>query len=81
MIAANDADLFGTPLGRVLDNTKSGAGRFQMRDQPRVTVVRQVAERIFVLYLGEIIEQGPAENAIGRPKHPYTKRLIDSIPR
>ena len=46
-----------------------------------LAVVRQVAERIYVLYLGEIVEQGPAEEVIGRPKHPYTKRLIDSIPR
>jgi peptide/nickel transport system ATP-binding protein len=46
-----------------------------------LAVVRQVAERIYVLYLGEIVEQGPAEEVIGRPKHPYTQRLIDSIPR
>ncbi len=46
-----------------------------------LAVVRQVAERIYVLYLGEIVEHGPAEDVIGRPQHPYTKRLIDSIPR
>ena len=46
-----------------------------------LAVVRQVAERIYVMYLGEIVEQGPAEDVIGRPKHPYTRRLIDSIPR
>jgi peptide/nickel transport system ATP-binding protein len=46
-----------------------------------LAVVRQVVERIYVLYLGEIVEQGPAEEVIGRPQHPYTKRLIDSIPR
>jgi peptide/nickel transport system ATP-binding protein len=46
-----------------------------------LAVVRQVVERIYVLYLGEIVEQGPAEDVIGRPQHPYTRRLIDSIPR
>jgi peptide/nickel transport system ATP-binding protein len=46
-----------------------------------LAVVRQVAERIYVLYLGEIVEQGPAEEVIGSPQHPYTRRLIDSIPR
>jgi peptide/nickel transport system ATP-binding protein len=46
-----------------------------------LAVVRQIAERIYVLYLGEIVEHGPAEDVIGRPQHPYTKRLIDSIPR
>ena len=46
-----------------------------------LAVVRQVAERIYVLYLGEVVEHGRAEEVIGRPQHPYTKRLIDSIPR
>jgi ABC-type sugar transport system ATPase subunit len=45
-----------------------------------LAVVRQVADRIYVLYLGEIVEQGLAEDVIARPKHPYTQRLINSIP-
>jgi peptide/nickel transport system ATP-binding protein len=45
-----------------------------------LAVVRQVADRIYVLYLGEIVEQGSAEDVIARPKHPYTQRLINSIP-
>ncbi|HJT13722.1 MAG TPA: ABC transporter ATP-binding protein [Dongiaceae bacterium] len=46
-----------------------------------LAVVRQVAERIYVLYLGEIVEHGPVETVISRPQHAYTRRLIDSIPR
>jgi peptide/nickel transport system ATP-binding protein len=46
-----------------------------------LAVVRQVAERIYVLYLGEIVEHGSAEEIISRPQHPYTKRLIESVPR
>jgi peptide/nickel transport system ATP-binding protein len=46
-----------------------------------LAVVRQIAERIYVLYLGEIVEEGPTEKVIGDPKHPYTRRLIESIPR
>jgi peptide/nickel transport system ATP-binding protein len=46
-----------------------------------LAVVRQVTERIYVLHLGEIVEQGPAEEIISHPKHPYTRRLIDSIPQ
>jgi peptide/nickel transport system ATP-binding protein len=46
-----------------------------------LAVVRQVAERIYVLYLGEIVEEGSAEEVIGHPRHSYTRRLIDSIPR
>ncbi|MCV3210726.1 ABC transporter ATP-binding protein [Mesorhizobium sp. YC-39] len=46
-----------------------------------LAVVRQIADRIYVLYLGEIVEEGPTERVIGDPQHPYTRRLIESIPR
>jgi peptide/nickel transport system ATP-binding protein len=46
-----------------------------------LAVVRQIAERIYVLYLGEIVEEGPTERVMADPQHPYTRRLIESIPR
>jgi peptide/nickel transport system ATP-binding protein len=46
-----------------------------------LAVVRQIADRIYVLYLGEIVEEGPTEEVMGNPKHSYTRRLLDSIPR
>ena len=46
-----------------------------------LAVVRQVVDRIYVLYLGEIVEEGPTEEVMSRPQHPYTRRLIDLIPR
>jgi peptide/nickel transport system ATP-binding protein len=46
-----------------------------------LAVIRQIAERIYVLYRGEIVEEGPTERVIGTPQHPYTRRLIESIPR
>jgi peptide/nickel transport system ATP-binding protein len=46
-----------------------------------LAVVRQVVSRVYVLYLGEIVEQGPTERIMTDPQHPYTRRLIDSIPR
>jgi peptide/nickel transport system ATP-binding protein len=45
-----------------------------------LAVVRQIADRIYVLYLGEIVEEGTTEEIMSRPKHLYTRRLIDSIP-
>jgi peptide/nickel transport system ATP-binding protein len=46
-----------------------------------LAVVRQLVDRIYVLYRGEIVEHGPSEKLMSRPEHPYTRRLIDSIPR
>lgn len=46
-----------------------------------LAVVRQVADRLYVLYLGEIVEEGPTEEVISNPRHAYTRRLIDSIPK
>jgi len=46
-----------------------------------LAVVRQVVERVYVLYLGEIVEHGPTEEIMTNPQHPYTRRLIESIPR
>jgi peptide/nickel transport system ATP-binding protein len=45
-----------------------------------LAVVRQVADRVYVLYRGEVVEEGLTEDVMSRPKHPYTRRLIDSIP-
>ena len=45
-----------------------------------LSVARVVADRIAVMYLGRIVEIGPAEQVIGDPAHPYTQALVDSIP-
>ncbi|BCI52495.1 putative ABC transporter ATP-binding protein [Mycolicibacterium litorale] len=45
-----------------------------------LSVARVVADRIAVMYLGRIVEIGPAEKVIARPAHPYTQALVDSIP-
>lgn len=45
-----------------------------------LSVARVIADRIAVMYLGRIVEIGPAEQVIGDPTHPYTRALVDSIP-
>ena len=45
-----------------------------------LAVLRQVVDRVYVLYLGEIVEQGATEEVMTRPQHAYTRRLIESIP-
>jgi oligopeptide/dipeptide ABC transporter ATP-binding protein len=39
-----------------------------------------VADRVAVMYLGRIVELGPAEEVLLRPRHPYTKALLDVVP-
>lgn len=46
-----------------------------------LAVVRQVADRVYVLYQGAVVEEGPTEQVLDRPQHDYTRRLIASIPR
>lgn len=45
-----------------------------------LSVVRQVAHRIAVMYYGRIVEQGPRDEVLERPRHPYTRALISAIP-
>lgn len=42
--------------------------------------VRFLADRITVMYLGRIVEEGPTEEVFASPRHPYTKALLDSAP-
>ena len=39
-----------------------------------------VADRVAIMYLGRIVEIGPAEDVLLRPQHPYTKALLDVVP-
>lgn len=42
--------------------------------------VRHVADRIAVMYLGRVVEEGPAERIVEAPLHPYTKALLSAVP-
>ncbi len=44
-------------------------------------VVRHISDRIFVMYLGRVIESGPSEAIFASPHHPYTQALLDNVPR
>ncbi len=45
-----------------------------------LAVVRHVAKTIAVMYLGRIVEQGPAKEVFDRPMHPYTQALLSAAP-
>ncbi|UCH47965.1 MAG: ABC transporter ATP-binding protein [Betaproteobacteria bacterium] len=43
-------------------------------------VVRKMADRVYVMYAGEIVETGPVERVFDEPQHPYTQRLLAAQP-
>ena len=45
-----------------------------------LALVKQVSDRVAVMYLGKFCEVGPGESVYKQPLHPYTKALLDSIP-
>jgi oligopeptide/dipeptide ABC transporter ATP-binding protein len=46
-----------------------------------LAIVRHVSHRIVVLYRGRVVEEGPAASVYDRPRHPYTRALLDAAPK
>ena len=45
-----------------------------------MAVVENIADRVAVMYLGQIVELGTRDQVFGNPQHPYTRRLINAVP-
>jgi oligopeptide/dipeptide ABC transporter ATP-binding protein len=61
----------------------------KLRDEQGVSILyithdiasaRYVADRLIVMYAGQIAEQGPVEDVLANPKHPYTQLLLSAVP-
>jgi ABC-type dipeptide/oligopeptide/nickel transport system ATPase component len=44
-------------------------------------IIKGLCEKVAVMYRGQVVEYGPADGVLARPQHPYTKALLDCIPR
>ncbi len=45
-----------------------------------IGLVANMADRVIVMYAGQIVEEAPVQELFGNPRHPYTKALLDTVP-
>ena len=65
----------------LLAELKAEMGMAVMLITHAMGVVAEVAQRVVVMYAGQVIEEATVEDLFARPRHPYTQGLIRSIPR
>jgi peptide/nickel transport system ATP-binding protein/oligopeptide transport system ATP-binding protein len=62
-----------------LQDLRSRFGLTYLFISHNLAVVRQVCDRVAVMYLGRIVEEGPAQRIFSAPRHPYTRALVASV--
>jgi peptide/nickel transport system ATP-binding protein len=77
--SALDVSLAGTVIN-LIARLREQLGMALLFVTHDLSVARIVADRIAVMYLGQIVELGNADEIINRPHHPYTKALVSAIP-
>jgi peptide/nickel transport system ATP-binding protein len=63
-----------------LDRLRSEQGMAMVYVSHDLAVVARMADRIVVMYAGRVVENAPAADVVERPRHPYTRALVEAIP-
>ena len=66
---------------RLLRNLQRELGLTFLFISHDLTVVQHLSDRVAVMYVGKLVEYGPADSVYRRPRHPYSEALLASIPR
>jgi peptide/nickel transport system ATP-binding protein len=65
---------------RLLAELKARHGLTYVFISHDLAVVEAIADRVAVMSAGEVVEEGPPERLFAAPEHPYTRRLVASVP-
>ena len=65
----------------LLDDLKANTGMGMLFISHDLSVVAEICDRVAVMYAGQIVEKGPVQEIFRNPKHPYTRGLIQAMPK
>jgi oligopeptide/dipeptide ABC transporter ATP-binding protein len=65
---------------KLLEDLRRRLGMSYLFVSHDLNVVRLLADRVLVMYLGRIVEMGGVEDVFANPRHPYTRALLSSVP-
>ncbi|WP_158243163.1 dipeptide ABC transporter ATP-binding protein [Acidimangrovimonas sediminis] len=78
-VSALDVSIRAQVVG-LLQDLRADLGLSMVFITHDLALVRQIADRVLILYLGQVMEEGPAAEVFRQPRHPYTRALLSAIP-